>query len=280
MALDLMKEVEIMELPSSSKFMDYKTKKIENKTIEIINTGIYKFRFSNSTILPRICKFSIQRIPANESTQIFNTTVYTHTINDTIFTTEQENYIDRSDTVIANFQDRVIKVFTSTTTGGNKSTFNFILPETTIAWSYYIYTDEPGKNIFDDAVKKVESSSSTSKFKGYGPLAAEAYGANSYLKKLQSGRHINFWIVEGENSDLFMNGAQFRYIKKGTVVNDFSRMDYRKGTLYFCFSNGTSTVPATISVKVTALHINEVLNVRTVQKILRLQPKTEMYLKN
>src|SRR5215510_10039457 len=37
------KEVEIMEMPSSSKFMDYKTKKIENKTLDILNTGIYKF---------------------------------------------------------------------------------------------------------------------------------------------------------------------------------------------------------------------------------------------
>ena len=84
-----MKEVEIMELPSSSKFMDYKTKKIENKTIDIVNTGIYKFRFSNSTVFPRVCKFSVQRIPANESTRNFNTTVYTHIVNDTIFATEE-----------------------------------------------------------------------------------------------------------------------------------------------------------------------------------------------
>src|SRR5689334_558992 len=75
-----LKELEIMEMPSTSRYMEYKTKKIENKTIDIANTGIYKFRFNNSTILPKVCKFTIQRIPATEATQNFNTTVYTHTV--------------------------------------------------------------------------------------------------------------------------------------------------------------------------------------------------------
>lgn len=275
-----LKEIEIMELPSSSKFMDYKTKKIENKTIDIVNTGIYKFRFANSTILPKVCKFSIQRIPASESTQNFNTTVYTRNVDDTTYTTEQESYIDRTDTVLTNLQDRIVKLQAVSANGVNKSTFNFILSENTIAWSYYIYTDEPGKKVYEDAAKKLAANSTVSKFQNYGPLAAEAYGEDSYLKKLQPGKPINFWIVEGENADLFTNGAQFKYIKKGTVVNDYSRMDYRKGTLYFCFSNGTSTEPANITVKITSLHINEVLKTRPVQRILSIKPKTLMYLKN
>src|SRR6187551_3935705 len=59
-----MKEIEIIEMPSSSKFLEFKTSKIENKTINIARTGIYKFRFANSAILPRVCKYKIQRIPA------------------------------------------------------------------------------------------------------------------------------------------------------------------------------------------------------------------------
>src|SRR5688572_20833780 len=58
-----LKEIEIVELPSSSKFMDYKSSKIQNKTITINRTGIYKFRFANSAISGRICRFKIQRIP-------------------------------------------------------------------------------------------------------------------------------------------------------------------------------------------------------------------------
>ena len=55
-----LKEIEIIELPSTSKFSDYKSKKIENKILNIKRTGIYKFRFSNSAISGRICKIKIQ----------------------------------------------------------------------------------------------------------------------------------------------------------------------------------------------------------------------------
>ncbi|MBK7561211.1 MAG: hypothetical protein IPI68_06725 [Chitinophagaceae bacterium] len=71
-----LKEVEIIELPSNSKFMDYKTKKIENKNLEITKTGIYMFRFANTGLGGRICKFKIQRIPASETTKNFNSSVY------------------------------------------------------------------------------------------------------------------------------------------------------------------------------------------------------------
>ena len=43
-----LKEVEILEYPNNSKFKDYETKEIKDKTIKIIKTGIYKFRFYNS----------------------------------------------------------------------------------------------------------------------------------------------------------------------------------------------------------------------------------------
>ena len=46
-----MKEIEIVEMPSSSKFLEFKTSKIENKTINIARTGIYKFRFANAALL-------------------------------------------------------------------------------------------------------------------------------------------------------------------------------------------------------------------------------------
>ena len=71
-----MKEVEIVEMQGSSKFMEYKASKIENKTPTIPRKAIYKFRFANSALSARICKYKIQRIPASPATQNFNSTVY------------------------------------------------------------------------------------------------------------------------------------------------------------------------------------------------------------
>lgn len=50
-----MKEIEIVEYPNNSKFSDYKSKRIENKTINVTKTGVYVFRFKNSAIVGRIC---------------------------------------------------------------------------------------------------------------------------------------------------------------------------------------------------------------------------------
>lgn len=276
-----LKELEILEMPSSSRFMDYKTNKIENKVIHVPRTAIYKFRFSNSAIGVRICKYKIQRIPASPATQNFNTTVYTHVVYDTTYTTQQEDYLANTDTVIVNLEDRIVKVNTLTTANSNKATFNFILPEKTVGWSYYISTDTAGQQVYQDANKKLISNSGSviSKFSLYSPLAAVALGKESYLQKLITGQSIDYWIVEGDNANLFTAGAQFRYIKKGKVVNDFSRMETRKGTLNFCFGNQNPSGPINVSIKITAIQVNEGLASRPVQ-IMHITQKSEMYLKN
>lgn len=124
-----LKEIEITELPSSSKFMDYKTKKVENKTINITRTGIYKFRFANSAIGGRVCKFKIQRIPGSETNKNFNSSVYWKTIYDTTYNIEQEKYMVKSDTSISNLTEQVAKVHSQGNLNGGRSSFNFTLPE-------------------------------------------------------------------------------------------------------------------------------------------------------
>lgn len=277
-----MKEVEILEMPANSRFMDIKTSKIENKTITIPRTAIYKFRFANSALLPRACKYKIQRIPASAATQKFNTTVYFDNYNDTAWTTEVETYIDRTDTVINNFQERNVKVNPLTAPGSSKTTFNFTLPENTTVWSYYIYADRAGQQVFMDAVKELNANAGPvlEKFPKYNPLAAVAVEANSYLTRLDTGQHINYWIVENENAELFQSGQQFRFVKKGgKVINDFSKMEPGDRTFYFCLHNDYKDVPVTVTVRITAILINEKLSSRSVRK-MHITTRNGMHLKN
>ena len=276
-----MKEVEIVEMPSSSKFLDFKTSKIENKTINVARTGIYKFRFANSALLPRVCKYKIQRIPASAATQNFNTTVYFDEYNDTTYTNEVETYIDRSDTVFSNFQDRTIKVNPLTAPGSSKVTFNFTLPENTVAWSYYVSADKGGQQIYQEAAKNISTNSGSviEKFPKYGPLAAVALSAPSYLSKIDTGQHINYWIVENENAELFKNGEQFRFVKKGRGMNDFSRMEPGDRSYFFCLHNDYKDVPVTVTVKITAVLINEKFTSEPVRR-MHVTLKKGMHLKN
>jgi len=276
-----MKEVEIVEMPSSSKFLEFKTSKIENKTINVARTGIYKFRFANSAILPRVCKYKIQRIPTGAATQNFNTTVYFDEYNDTTYTNEIETFIDRSDTVISNFQDRTIKVNPLTAPGSSKVMFNFVLPENTVAWSYYVCASKEGQQVFQEASKSLTANSPSviGKFPKYGPLAAVALDAPSYLSKLDTGQHINFWIVEDENAELFKNGEQFRFIKKGRGINEYSRMEPGDRAYFFCLHNDYKDVPVTVTVKITAVLINEKFTSEPVRR-MHVTLKKGMHLKN
>jgi hypothetical protein len=264
-----MKEIEIIEMPANSRFMDVKITKIENKTISVPRTAIYKFRFANSALLPRSCKYKIQRIPASAATQKFNSTVYFDNYNDTSYVTEVESYLDRTDTIINNFQDRTVKVNPGTAPGSSKTTFNFTLPENTVAWSYYIYADKGGQQVYLDATKSINTNAGAviEKFPKFGPLAAVAIEAPSYLAKLDTGQHINYWIVENENAELFQSGQQFRFLKKGKAINDFAKMEPGDRAFHFCLHNDYKDVPVTVTVKITAILINEKLASRSIKKM-------------
>ncbi|HEX7845586.1 MAG TPA: hypothetical protein VF476_07250, partial [Chitinophagaceae bacterium] len=276
-----LKEVEIVELPSSSRFMDYKIKKIENKIITVNKTGIYKFRFANSGIAARICKYKIQRIPASNGPKTFDCNVYWRNGYDTTYTTDMEEFMSNADTVINNFQERSTKVLASSATPGNKACFNFILPDNTVAWSYYLSVDANGQKSYEESSKKFTASQDylVAKYARQTPLLALALGHDAYLERTSTGSSIDYWIVEGDNANLFLNAAQFRYMKKAKGNTDFAKMDVRKGSLNFCFSNNNPSEVLNVTVKITAVQVNQFIDTKPVQRI-HVTPKKEMYLKN
>ena len=277
-----LKELEITELPSSSRFMDYKTKKIENKTLQIPQTGIYKFRLSNSAIVGRICKVKIQRIPATEASKKFNTAVFWKTTYDTTYTAEQENYLIKSDTGVVNITDQVAKVHSSTNLDGNKTSFNFTLPKNTVVWSYYIGVDQGGQQAFANAMNKLSESAGPliAEIPGYGPLAALALGSTSFLSVKQSGEDVDFYILNDANMGLYKSGQSFNYLKKGKVINDFSRMAAPiSGELFVCLSNDNLITGISVAVKITAIVVNQEWGVRPIQK-MHIKSQQVAYLKN
>ncbi len=278
-----LKELEITELPSSSKFMDYKTIKIENKKINITQTGIYKFRFSNSAITGRVCKFKIQRIPESDASKNFNTDVYSKMVYDTTYTTEQQKYLIRADTIINNITNQVAKVHSIGNVEGNKTSFNFSLPTNTISWSYYIGVDQGGQQAFEKATALLAKNAGpiVTKIPGYGPLAALALGGSSYIAQLQSGEDIDFCITDVNNAALWQANQAYSYYKKGKVLNDFSRMSspLRGNNLFVCLSNDNAVTGVQVTVKITAVSVNEQWGTRPIQK-MHIASHKELYLKN
>lgn len=280
-----LKEVEIVELPSSSKFMDYKTTKVENKKIDITKNSIYKFRFSNSAISGRVCKIKIQRIPVSDASKNFNTSVYTRTVYDTTYTPTQEKFLIKSDTAAISVIDQVARVSSRTAINGNPNTtlVDFSLPEGTISWSYYIGVGSKSKEAFQAASDKLFASTTkiASSISGYGTMAALALTGINYFTKIQGEENVKYYFITNWNNVLLFNAKQaFMQYKQGDVVNDASRMTMPLvGKVYLELFNDNLSNAIEVIVKVTAIVVNQDWGTKTVQKI-NVVSRQEQYLKN
>jgi hypothetical protein len=277
-----LKEFEIVAVSSTPLFLDYKTKKLENKILQIPETGIYKFRFANSNLISgRVCKYKIQRIPAIEETKKFNSMVYKRTAYDTIYHDVPERYLVKADTIFTEILNQTAKVHSQSNLNSSRTTTNFRLPDNTIFWSYYIGVDQAGQQAFEFATNQLASAASpiAAKFGASGPLVALALNMTSFLPKLQSGEDIDYYLVQGQNVSLFAGGQAFRYFKSGKVINDFARSEPIPGLLSFCFNNDNAIQGVSVTVKVVAAQLNATWETRQVRK-MNITSREEMYLKN
>jgi len=267
-------EVEIIEFPSSSKFMDYKTKRIENKVLNIQNTGVYKFVFSNSSLSSRVCRMKIQRIPATETTRNFNTTVYWRTVKDTTFLPSLERYLVKSDTIAQEIYSAVPKISSQNAYNGNKNyqIVDFTLPENTVSWSFYIGTGSEGKAEYDRALASysLKAAKIVSGIPGYGPLAALALTGVSYFKQVQGESNVKYWFLSNAESvaNFYANQTFYSY-KKGDVITEASQMKSPlNGKVYVALLNDNTVYAISVTIKVVAIQLIQEWRVRTKQEMI------------
>jgi hypothetical protein len=279
-----LKEIEIIELPSSVNFMDYNSKKIENKSISITKTGIYKFRFYNSAIGGRVCKFKIRRLPASETTAKFNTAVYWKTVQDTVYTPTLERYLVKSDTTAQEVYSSNTQVSSTNAINGNKNTvvLDFIIPENTIAWSFYIATGNKGKEEYEKTKTTFTQSASAavSQIPGYGPLAAMALTGVSYFSKVQGEDNVKYWFLDAPNAVLFNSGSNFTYYKHGDVISEASQMrNPLKGKVHLALLNDNIMDPISVTVRAAAIQVVQKWDTRIIQ-VMSIKNRQEPYLMN
>lgn len=255
-----LKEVEILEYPSASKFMDYKTSKVEGKALDIVKTAIYKFRFYNSAVQGRVCKYKITRIPSNPEKAKFNTTVYWRTLQDTTTYVEQERYLANTEMKQVMAIDQVAKVSSQTALNGNSNLnlVEFNIPENTIAWSFYIGVGSEGKREYEVAKSRFLKTSSkyAATIPGYGPLGALALEGLNVFNQVQGEDNVKYrFITDAANAQLFRQGQSYYQYKQGDVVNDFQQMttNLQSGAHYLGLVNDNIMEPIDVHIKVVAI---------------------------
>ncbi len=279
-----LKEFEVLEMPNISKFMDYKVKKLTDKILNVTQTGVYKFRFYNSAIAGRIYRLKIQRIPVSKEKEKFNTNVYWKTVTDTTYTPMQERYLVRSDTIAAEIYNADSQISSQNAVNGNsnRTLVNFILPENTVAWSFYIGTGNEGKAAYHKAVENFSKSTAKLAYNipGYGPLAYLALSGIPYFIKSMGEDNVKYYcIVDDMNAQLFADRKAFRYMKGGDVINEMARMPtLQNRRVYFAMVNDNIVESILVNLKVVAITVKQQWGMREIKKI-NILSRQEAYLK-
>src|SRR5690606_7036385 len=228
-----------------------------------------------------IAKVRIQRMPASIETVKFNSKVYWNTYYDTSFRVVDENYLISRDTTFHSVSD-VTTAVNQDGKDGSLVSFSFKLPYNTVAWSYYIGVGQSAIEAYDIASLKQAkfSTSPSARIDGYSPLAALAIGEASYLTQINNNNTIKYYIVMNDNARLFRENQPFLSFKSGNVTSYYARMtDQYSGTYHFCLHNDSQLHRKNVSVKVTAVVVNDNWGVKSVEKMF-VDERNVPYLKN
>lgn len=274
------KEVEVAEYPSTSRYTDYKESSAKEKIILVNKEGVYGFRFSNGAITKRIVKYTIERIPASAETQKFNTTVKWITKSDTTWKTYTKNVVVGHDTVFIPqtkrevvstekteelLLDKTERVHSTTNANGNKSWIHFTLPtntnndyetKTVIAWAYWVGVGDEANEAWAQNVAAVSPLAKKVAVAAYGPLGALAVGAVSQLITPSIGEDVSYSITDQENKNLFMAGSAYYVSDQGKGVAGYKKMinpNHCQGTYYVCMYNDNIMQGINVDVKVIAI---------------------------
>jgi len=279
-----LKEIEIVELPSSSKFMDYKSSKIQNKTITINRTGIYKFRFANSAISGRICRFKIQRIPRSELTKNFNSSVLWHTVYDSTKYVVQENYLVKKEykpVQLLEASQFYINSGSNATFKGGKSriTLPVILPKNTVEW-YYIFAASRDEDEINRTKKSINLMGQMTKLIDQSGILN--IGVDMFTKP-PGGNVCDVYLLDVNNRNPFEEKVDYRHYPEGTRENITSGIVRIKSALFLNnflgIKNPDGSYGIHVAIEAVAITLEEEWSVRDVTKYI-VTSRREAYLDN
>jgi hypothetical protein len=274
-----LKEIEITELPSNSKFMDFKSTSIIDQKITVYKKSVYKFSFRNTALKGRICKIKIQRIPKSEDLITFNTEWKWETLYDTTYVPYTQDSLVGYDTLhykekvkelinTEQIEDIVIdksqKVHSYLNANSSYTYLRIDLPsnkkeayreQRIIAWAYWIgvgpeATAAYAKNVqaFGDIAASVASAFGT-------PLAGLAVGLITDLVMPTRGEDVQYAFMDNhENASAFLAGQTYYRFDHGKGVAAYGKNTKRlQGTFYIGLHNDNNTLGIDANVKIVVV---------------------------
>lgn len=252
------KEIEVIELPNTEKFMEFKVKEVTGQRIHVPRQAIYCFRYKNGGLGKKVCKVGIKRIPASAETQNFNTSVVWKTRYDTTWVKKIRYDLVSVDTTVLQVADRKERVHSKThLQNPNTSSFKIELPydkktnlktQKVISWAFWIGVGNEGAAAYEKARKEFLVKNAVAAAKYAHPLAALAVGAHTLLVKQPDGDNIHFSIRQYYNDN-----TEYTVASGNSVVASGREERKRQGPFFVRLENDNLANGINVNVKVTAV---------------------------
>ena len=173
-------EVSVSEFPNSVKFKVLNSKKIKKEEILIPQKAVYKFEFKNGGNQELTANLMIQRIPANENLNNFNTAVKWVSVQDTVWNSVTKEVVVGYDTlqvqktrrvafIEKKFEEMVLdksqRVNAKTTFDSSTTSVYFSLPKNeiteneskkVIAWAYWVGVGKESNEYWNQNRKMID----------------------------------------------------------------------------------------------------------------------------
>lgn len=255
------KEVEIVEYPYSSKFFDFKTKKISDQRITVNKTGIYKFRIKGGGLGTKICRAQILRVPSSAETKNFDTSIKWKVRLDSSYVTKYVKELVSVDTVVVSVADRVERVHSQTNlSNSNITRFNLNLPQNKtsefqtselISWAYWIGVGNEGQQAFETEKKKFLMDNTAKVGAMIDPVAGLALGAYAMLTNPPQGDNVKYWITT------YMNGVEYSLGQGNSVVSSGRVTEMKQGGFTVTLQNDNIADGINTTIKISAIMLNK-----------------------
>lgn len=267
-----LKEIEVFKYPDHALFQDYEASESKH-TFTVTETGIYGIKLYNANVLKRVCKLNIERTPAHDSLNNFNTQILWRTETDTTFYTVQEKYLAEQNYLTKSVQAPQYFYINSGSNSlfkGGKSRINIPvkLPEGTVEWYYTFSADRN-----EDQIKKTTAGLSlvgdlTSAIDQTGSIGF----ALNLLTSPPGGNFCDLYLMDPLNSISFERKEQFSYLRSGTRKNLKAGVvkvtEPIKGTYYLGLKNPDGMHGVHVSLEIAAIVYQEVWKMREVTKFI------------
>jgi hypothetical protein len=267
-----LKTVELTELPNHTKFMDYKTAKVDSKQFTVHDRGVYLFKIENGAG-PKIVKVKIQRIPEFESTIKFSTKVKWLAKTDTICEGCIENVLVGHDTVVrtenkfelvsSSRAEEMLIDKTQRVGAKGRETLRFELPKNdyqafthkeVLAWAYWVAVGEKSKDAWTKNIKTFGGLAKgiTSMF--VSPLGGLAVGLVVDLSVPGMGDDVYYCVLDETNKQLFLDRNNYHSYDEGKGPGGFGKNNKNtQGYFFIGLINENYLQGIDVNVKVSAV---------------------------